>query len=128
MWAVESADGKWRRRSLEDRGEKSRDTAFAIRPRDMTCWPLVGREVREEKADAIQAQVDRHVRATLWETRMLNSRTVEAANPYRRKVLFSRLQRLSLSNFADSLPSFVCTGRHRFQDFLCAFGRPSHRL
>ena len=61
MWAVESADGKWRGRGLENRGEESGDTAFAVGPRDVACRPPVGREVREKEANAIQTQVNRHV-------------------------------------------------------------------
>ena len=45
VWTVESADGKWGRRGLEDGGEESGDAAFTVGPRDVACWPSVCREV-----------------------------------------------------------------------------------
>ena len=72
MRAIESADGKRGRRGLKDRGEQSRDAAFAVGPCDVARWPSVGRQVREEETNAVQVQVNRHGGVTRARTRRVS--------------------------------------------------------
>ena len=57
MWTVGSADGKWRGRGLEDRGEWSGYVAFAAGPSGVLRWSPAGREVREKETYSIQTHV-----------------------------------------------------------------------